>query len=174
MTYSIVFVSRTGNTRQIAEAIRNGMPEGQCVYFGSPAVQALDADLILCGFWTDKATCPPEMQQFLSQLSGKYVALFGTAGFGGTTEYYQKIFSSTDTFIPKDTVLLGSWMCQGKMPLSVRQRYEVLQTKDPDDPRIAMLIDNFDRAQSHPDQADLEAAASFAEVICEDCLSQMG
>lgn len=46
-------------------------------------------------------------------------------------------------------------MCQGKMPQSVKKRYEAMQEKAPQDDKIKMMIDNFDRAASHPDEADL-------------------
>ena len=32
--YSIVFSSRTGNTAELAEAVREALPEGTCEYFG--------------------------------------------------------------------------------------------------------------------------------------------
>ena len=34
-SYSIVFSSRTGNTAELAEAVREALPEGTCEYFGS-------------------------------------------------------------------------------------------------------------------------------------------
>ena len=33
--YSIVFSSRTGNTAELAETVREALPEGTCEYFGS-------------------------------------------------------------------------------------------------------------------------------------------
>ena len=44
MTYSIVFSSRTGNTEQLARAIRSVLPAGDCLYFGGPDAAALAAD----------------------------------------------------------------------------------------------------------------------------------
>lgn len=47
-------------------------------------------------------------------------------------------------------------MCQGKMPQSVRERY-VKMKENPEHPEnIDALIENFDRALSHPDSDDLE------------------
>ena len=50
MSYAIVFSSRTGNTRLLAETIRDILPQGECVYFGEPSEQALKADRIYTGF----------------------------------------------------------------------------------------------------------------------------
>ena len=42
-------------------------------------------------------------------------------------------------------------MCQGKMPQAVRDRYAAME----DSPRRTAMLENFDRAISHPDQQDL-------------------
>lgn len=39
-------------------------------------------------------------------------------------------------------------MCQGKMPMSVRQRYEQMAQKQPE--KFIPMIENFDQALSHP------------------------
>ena len=53
-------------------------------------------------------------------------------------------------------VIVGEYMCQGRMPQSVRERY--LKMKDaPNHPaNLEVLIQNFDCALSHPDADDLE------------------
>ena len=53
-------------------------------------------------------------------------------------------------------VIVGEYMCQGRMPPSVRERY--LKMKDaPNHPaNLDVLIQNFDCALSHPDADDLE------------------
>ena len=47
-------------------------------------------------------------------------------------------------------------MCQGKMPLSVRQRYENMKLENSQSLKIENLIKNFDKALSHPDKTDLK------------------
>ena len=53
-------------------------------------------------------------------------------------------------------VIVGEYMCQGRMPQSVRERY--LKMKDAPDHQanLDVLIQNFDCALSHPDVDDLE------------------
>ena len=50
MGYAIVFSSRTGNTRQLAEAIRDALPADGCVYFGQPGPDVPAADRYYVGF----------------------------------------------------------------------------------------------------------------------------
>ena len=52
--------------------------------------------------------------------------------------------------------VIGEYMCQGKMPSSVMERYLKMKESDNCPPNIDALIDNFDRALSHPDEKDLE------------------
>ena len=47
-------------------------------------------------------------------------------------------------------------MCQGKMPMSVRQRYEEMKKQPIHLPNLDAMIENFDKALSHPDADDLE------------------
>ena len=116
MTYSIVTSSKTGNTQAVADAIAAALPPEGCVYRGAPAPEALDADVIFAGFWTDKGTCAQDMAGFLPLCGGKKVALFGTAGFGGDPDYFNMLLENVKKLLPSDAVYLGGWMCQGRMP----------------------------------------------------------
>lgn len=84
MSYAIVYSSKTGNTRLLADAIRE-VAGDDCIYFGEPSDAALSADILYVGFWTDKGTCDSTVADFLKKLDGKKVFLFGTAGFGGSS-----------------------------------------------------------------------------------------
>ena len=68
MTYSIVYSSKTGNTKMLADALHQALPADDCLYFGAPDAQALAAERIYIGFWTDKGTCDAETAAFLAQL----------------------------------------------------------------------------------------------------------
>ena len=56
-------------------------------------------------------------------------------------------------------------MCQGKMSQSVRKRYEGMLEQNPGDERIKGMIENFDRALQHPDEADLKALREAVSKI---------
>ena len=80
MKIAIVYASETGNTAQIAQAIREGCQGHEIVAFGPLPRDVGEAELIFVGSWTDKGTCAPAVKEFLQGLHGKRVALFGTAG----------------------------------------------------------------------------------------------
>lgn len=129
---------------------------GRLLLFGTPDAAALAADTLYVGFWTDKGKADADTLDFLQQLHGKRVFLFGTAGFGGSAPYFEKILAATRKALDGSNTVIGSFMCQGKMPVSVRQRYEAMKAKPLHIPNLDALIENFDKALSHPDAADLE------------------
>lgn len=153
MDYSIVYSSKTGNTAILAEKLRTILPEGDCVYYGTPDEKALEAGLIFAGFWTDKGDGDEIAASFLEKLRGKNVFLFGTAGFGENSEYFGRILSHAEQHLDPSNTVTGRFMCQGKMQMAVRERYESMLTQDRE--KFQRMIDNFDRALSHPDDQDL-------------------
>lgn len=160
MKYSVVYTSPTGNTQQLAQEIRAALPQEDCCYFGAPDAQAMQAELVFVGFWTDKGSCDAKTAEFLQQLQGKKVFLFGTAGFGMDQAYFDRILGNVKQNLPQEHELVGSYMCQGKMPMAVRKRYESMQ----DLPNRDMLIENFDRALTHPDANDLQGMQQAAQA----------
>ena len=91
MSYAIVFSSKTGNTKLLADTLHACLPQENCCYFGTPDPAAMEADDLYVGFWTDKGNADESTLDFLKQVHGKNIFLFGTAGFGGSEEYFNKI-----------------------------------------------------------------------------------
>lgn len=73
MSYAIVFSSKTGNTRLLADTLRASLPQNECTYFGAPAPEALEAETLYIGFWTDKGHADDTLTAFLQTLKGKRV-----------------------------------------------------------------------------------------------------
>ncbi len=153
MSYAIIYSSHTGNTALLAQAIREALPQEECLYFGAPdnAESSLAADTLYVGFWTDKGTCDEQIAQFLHSLTRQRVFLFGTAGFGGAPAYFAQILGRVQENLSQESTVIGTYMCQGKMPDSVRARYQAME----DSPRRTAMPENFDQALTHPDDLDL-------------------
>ena len=43
---------------------------------------------------------------------------------GNDPAYYQKVIDRVKTWIPEDNEYMDAFLCQGKMPIQVRRRYE--------------------------------------------------
>ena len=234
--YSIVFSSRTGNTAELAEAVRRALPEGACEYFGnadedgsrdengggggrsssfgndngggkgnhncscdrnggkrsnsnfgddgncddessgcnengsscrSTGTAIPASEMLFVGFWTNQGVADQATQKLLEQLRGRKIFLFGTAGFGGSDAYFQAILDKTKAFIDDSNTVIGTYMCQGKMPQSVRERYVKMKAQPDHMPNIDAMIENFDNALSHPDANDLEKLARLVRETVE-------
>ena len=101
MSYAIVYSSKTGNTKILADTLHDCLPQEGCDYFGIPDPAAMEADTLYVGFWTDKGKADESASDFLKQLHGKNIFLFGTAGFGGSKEYFDKILKKTEHSLDK-------------------------------------------------------------------------
>lgn len=155
--YSIIFSSRTGNTEMLARTIRDALGQGACERFG----RAEDGDvpssrLLFVGFWTDRGIADAAAIELLEELRGRRIFLFGTAGFGGSGAYFDGILQKTRAHIDASNTVVGEFMCQGRMPQSVRERYVKMKAQPDCAPNIDAMIENFDAAATHPDEGDLE------------------
>lgn len=164
MKIAIIYKSITGNTKNIAEAIKSVIKKEELVYFGEPT-DNINADLYIVGSWTDKGMCTKEIAEYLQKLNNTKIAYFGTAGFGGSTEYYQKLFDRIKANINDSNEILGAFFCQGKMPISVRERYVQMIQQHPDDKNLQVSIQNFDDALTHPDSNDIDNAKKWISTL---------
>lgn len=164
MKIAIIYKSVSGNTKLVAEAIKEALID-DAVYIGEPR-KDIDADIYFVGSWTDKGMCCTEISDYLKTLEGKKIAYFGTAGFGGSPEYYQSLFERVRNICPASNEMDEYFFCQGKMPMAVRNRYVSMLKEHPDDKKLEVNIENFDLALSHPDEADIKAIKVWAVNVC--------
>lgn len=168
MTYAIVYESSTGNTEQLAQAVAAALPSGECRAFGRvdevDRAAVAQADRVYAGFWTNRGDCGDELAEVLATLADKDVFLFGTAGFGADATYFAGVMSRVAVHLPASAQIVGSFMCQGRMPASVRARYAQTAAAKPEQAaRMQQLIDNFDEAANHPNDDDLARLRAAVE-----------
>ncbi len=166
MICRIICSSRTGNTYALAEAVRDRLREKgmECIGPVRPEEGEREGDLICVGFWTDKGDCSQDVAAYLESLKGQRVFLFGTAGFGGSPSYFEKVLGRVQGHLDPSNCVAGTFMCQGRMPQAVRDRFQAGLEQNPEDKALKGRLENFDRALSHPDQSDLAAAGNAAEL----------
>lgn len=163
MKYLVVYTSRTGNTEKIAAEIFAALPGVSKDIQRVEEVRG-DAKLYFVGFWNDKGTCSGSIMDFLSSLHGKQVALFGTCGMGGSEEYFKQVSKRVEALIPDDDEFLGSFLCTGRMPPQVLERYKMMQERQ-GSPQLRRMIKAYEEGMLHPDEKDLEKARQFVETI---------
>ena len=101
------------------------------------------------------------MGEFLQTLENKKVFLFGTAGFGGSAAYFTQILERVRANVPASCEIIGTFMCQGKMPDVVRERYAAMEPS----PKRDMMLENFQKALAHPNEDDLTALTKLVQDL---------
>ena len=164
MKINIVYASVTGNTKLLAEKIKDTLKSYDVELYKLPC-DCREADIYFVGSWTDKGNEATQVIDFLKDVKNKKIAIFGTAGFGGSEEYYKRLENRALTNIDPSNSYLGSFYCQGKMPLAVRDRYVKMIKEHPDDQNLIVSIKNFDEALSHPNDNDLSNLEKWVKSI---------
>lgn len=163
--YSIIFSSATGNTKLLAETIHQNLPQEGCAYFGPWNREIPTSPTVYVGFWTDKGNADQNTLALLGQLRNKKVFLFGTAGFGESPAYFEKVLGAVRSALDDSNQIIGTFMCQGKMPQAVKDRYLRMKAQPEHPQNLDALIANFDRALSHPDKEDLEKLGQMVQGV---------
>nr|WP_303180804.1 flavodoxin family protein BilS [Lachnoclostridium phocaeense] len=162
LDYLVLYNSQSGNTKSVAAAIFSALPEGSRDLIDIDSGKPIpEASTYFIGFCVHRGSCCIEVSDLLSSLENKNIALFGTCGMGRSAEYYSLIEKNVSAWINSSCRYLGCYICQGKMPMQVRQKYENMRTSE-NAPQVDGFIRNFDCAMTHPDREDLKKAQEFA------------
>jgi flavodoxin len=154
----VTYLSQTGNTKKIAEAIFESL-EGDKTIKPVDEVQEIEGySLIFIGFPVHSHSVPFKIEGFLRNIpEGKKIALFSTHGSlpGGhlATEALEHA-----AVVASKVKVMGTFTCRGKVTMAA---LEVL-SKSPEHKAWAEMAPS---SQTHPDEADLEDARSFAKQI---------
>lgn len=163
MNILVVYSSRTGNTKRVAEIIATTM-----------GVEAVDVktnpnytsyDLVVAGYWVDRGGPNAEMKDYLQGITHKQVALFATLGADPASEHGKKSLESGIAALGEGCTCVGTFICRGKVdPVLVEQMKGRFPEGHPHAYTPEWLA-RIDAAFPHPTIDDLEAAKSFAQEL---------
>jgi flavodoxin len=154
----VTYLSQTGNTKKIAEAIFEGL-EGDKTIKPMDEVQEIeDYSLIFIGFPVHSHSVPYKIESFLQKIpQGGKIALFSTHGSLPGGNLAREALEHAAVIASKAKVL-GTFSCRGKVSLAA---LEVL-SKSPEHKAWTEMAAS---SQTHPDEGDIEDAKSFAKRI---------
>lgn len=164
MDYLVVYTSRTGNTQKVAMKIFESLPGKSKDIVSISELHGEEADTYFVGFWNNRGTATTEVIDFLTNLHGKRVALFGTCGVFENKEYLKNVEKQVSVFLPDDNEYLGCYLCGGKVGPKVLETYRQIQEVE-DTKQIRMMISAYENAMLHPNLEDLENAGRFVESV---------
>jgi len=154
----VTYLSQTGNTKKIAEAIFEGL-EGDKTINPTDEVQEIeDYSLIFIGFPVHSHSVPYKIEGFLRKIpQGGKIALFSTHGSLPGGHLAREALEHAAVIASKAKVL-GTFSCRGKVSMAA---LEIL-SKSPEHKAWAEMAPS---SQTHPDEGDLEDAKSFAKWV---------
>ena len=159
MKILLVYSSRTGNTKKVAEAI--GEELGITPVPVEEMPDAAGCDLVLAGFWVDRGTADAKMKAYLEGLQGTRIAMFATLGAGPATEHAQHCLESAVALPPAGNEVVGQFICQGKIDETVLQMMAKKFLAGHPHALSPVWTQRVAAAASHPDADDLAAARDY-------------
>ena len=160
MKVLVTYLSQTGNTERLAQAIHHAIANvsDKTLLPLADTAGAGNVDLVFVGFPVISHSVPPKVAKFIQALpEGSKVALFATHGsFRGGELAVTAFFNALGLSAGK--TVLGTYGCQGEVSERV---IEGMAGK----PEHAGWLIEARGAMGHPDSADLADARGFARLM---------
>lgn len=154
----VTYLSQTGNTKKIAEAIFEGLEGDKTIKPMDEVPEIEDYSLIFIGFPVHSHSVPYKIESFLQKIpQGGKIALFSTHGSLPGGHLAREALEHAAVIASKAKVL-GTFSCRGKVSMAA---LEVL-SKSPEHKAWAEMAAS---SQTHPDEGDIEDAKSFAKWV---------
>jgi flavodoxin len=164
MKTAVIYSSRTGNTRKVAEAILEGAGEDARIFSAEEPVNIAEFDLIFMGFWVDKGMPDSAALKAMERISGRKVALFATLGAYPDSQHAKDSLEKGSAALGDNCTVLDTFICQGAVDPKL---IEWMKTLPPDHPHAPNRerVQRWKDASTRPDGKDLENARKFAENV---------
>lgn len=155
----IVYSSKSGNTKKLAESAAAFLP-GEVDLKPVEEKPEIDGyDLVLVGFWFQGGLPDPESGMYLSELKAEKLFLFATHGAAADSEHAKNGMREAEQLASASRVI-GRFNCQGEV------RPAVLETAAKKDPPPPWLAEGRE-ALGHPDAADISRFRSVLEKLVD-------
>jgi flavodoxin len=151
----VVYSSKTGNTRKVAEAVREGLGPSTELFDVKHAPPPDAFDLVALGFWVDAGAPDADAREYMKQLRSGKVALFMTLGALPDSDHAREAMQSAQTLL-RDCEIVGTFASQGRVDPAL-----IEGLKDIPPQRREMIK----AAASHPDEEDLRGARETFQRI---------
>ena len=162
MKTMVGYLSQTGNTKKVAEAIYETIQGDKTIANLNQISNLEDYDLVFIGFPIVQMGPPASVASILKEkCAGKKTAIFATHGaplnLPPLQAWLQKCRDAAE-----HTELLGLFSCQGEVSQKVR---DLMNASG--DPQLQMFAKMAVMADGQPNEASLVKAQSFAQEIME-------
>ncbi len=159
----VVYSSRTGNTRKVAEAVFEALPAPKEIHPAAEAPPPENFDFIAIGFWVNRGTADEEAQAYMARVRGKPVGVFGTLAAYPDSEHARECLADVEKLLEGND-FMGGFLCQGRVDPDAADRVAHLAPET--HPMTAERRNRLEEAKRHPDGKDLQnAKLAFAAMM---------
>lgn len=164
MRGAIVYSSKTGNTKKIAETIKSIDPERFELFSVEDNPDPDIFDFIFMGFWVDKGTADTKAIEFMKKIKSKKVAVFMTLGAYPESDHARSSLEKGLENLGESCTVIDKFVCQGAIDPKLISWMEKLPKEHPHAPDKARRKRWLD-ASTKPDNDDFKRAKEFAENV---------
>jgi len=151
----VTYYSLTGNTKKVAEAVFEALPQPKTIKPMSEVQSLEEFDLAFVGFPVQSHSVPYKAEKFLQSIpKGKKIALFSTHGSVTGSRLSREAIEHA-VVVSSQAKLISTFSCRGKVS---PQALEVLSRS----PEHEAWVDMAASASTHPNEHDLADARAFA------------
>ena len=160
MRLLVIYSSRTGNTRLVAEQALAALPGEAELHPVEQSPEPDTYDAVVIGYWVDRGMPDQKAKDYMRNLKGMRVAAFGTLGANPESEHANDVRRSVMEML-KGNDILGSFLCQGRIDPALLKT----MAASPHHPMTPERRANIAEAEKHPDSRDLARARGFFREI---------
>jgi len=167
MKFLIVYSSKTGNTKKVAEALARVAPIGSEIHSIEEAGDADGFDVIFAGYWLDRGGVDEKMKKYLRTLHKKKIVLFETMGADPESEHAIIGFANAAMVLPEGNTVIGVFALQGEINPAL---LETMRTMGITTPHCGPEMEKCAaQAVGQPNKVDLEKAETYMKSFSEKC-----
>lgn len=164
MKIGVIYSSKTGNTKKVAEAIASVLPETASIHHVEDKPTADNFDFIFMGYWVDKGTADKEAGDYMKTVTGKKVAQFVTLGAYPDSDHAKESLINGAKCFGDDCDVIDNFICQGAIDPKLIEWMKSLGSDHPHAPDEAR-VKRWKDASTRPNHEDLENAKVFAQKV---------
>jgi flavodoxin len=154
----VVYSSKSGNTRKLAEAVYEYLEGEKELAAIADAPDPSEYTFVAVGFWLMGGQPDPESQAFLARLKeGQDLYLFATHGAAAGSDHAENAMKKAKEIAAR-AHLLATFSCPGEV------NPQVIEKASQKNPQPAWLAD-APAAKGHPNAGDLKMVVRMLEVL---------
>ena len=162
--YAILYSSKTGNTKKVAEAMIEGREDAFDLWDVKEKPVLDEYECIFMGYWVDQGAPDMSAKKVMATIRNKPVALFYTLGAEKEGPHAMTCAANGGASLGAGCKVLGVFNSQGAIDPVVIEMMKKLPLGGPH-AATAENIARWASAAEHPNEEDLDAAKAFVQKI---------